>query len=314
MFLLVFDFHFFEINLAEALGFSAIEVGFYMLAFYYNFSVAIPLFLTKKKRGQYLLALLVGWTIYTFLIKITGMEWWLYENENWRSLMSISINFGLSWLISTLFWYYKKEQKERELHIQMKADKLEAEMKFLKNQISPHFIFNTLNNIYSLVQQGHPNASPMLAKLSGILRYLLYDSAKKEVPLKKELQTIEQYIELQLMRKPKSQNVDFYQEGNTNGIKIVPLLLLNFVENCFKHGDLDKSEEGFVKIACIAEEGQRVRFTAENSKTTAVVVSQSGGLGNLNIQRQLDLNYKDKYQLVVKDEKEVFGVELVLEL
>lgn len=314
MFLFIFDYHFWEKNWVEAILWTSVEVAIYMLIFYCNYRLIIPSFFKKSKYLLYLLSSIVAFLTYLFLLKISGIEHTLYEGGFWRNLFSMSLNFSLFWLISTLFWYYKNLQAERELQLKTKAEKLEAEMKFLKNQISPHFIFNTLNNIYSLVQQGHPNAAPMLAKLSTILRYILYDSSKEKVLLKKELETIQQYMALQLLRKPKSENIDFYQEGNIQLVQITPLILLNFVENCFKHSNIETSEGAWIKVSCMVQDNQKLLFTAENSKDMKVKVTEKSGLGNQNIQRQLALKYPNAHELIIAEEKDIFSVHLALNL
>lgn len=314
MFFLVFDYHFFETNIGEALLYTSMEISTYMVVFYFNYKIAIPYFLAKEKKWGYGILILGFLLCYIFIVKISGLEFYFYENGYWRNILSMVINFGMFWLVSFLLWFSVKWQEERELQLQLKAEKLEAEMKFLKNQISPHFIFNTLNNIYSLVQQKHDNAAPMLAKLSKILRYLLYDSSQKEVLLEKELTVIQHYIELQLLRKPKSQNVDFYKEGRVGQLTIAPLLLLNFVENAFKHGNLDKTEAAWIQISCIVEESDELHFLIENSKTKTIGTLQKNGLGNQNIERQLTLSYPDKHQLKVEDEGDVFKLDLTIDL
>lgn len=221
MFLFIFDYHFWEANWLEAIGMTSKELFFYVLIFYFNYRVAIPTFLEKGKRISYILVLLVFLLTYIFVINISGLVDQFYEGAFWRNTLSMTINFALFWLISTLYWYYGKLQEARETQLSIRAEKLETELRFLKNQISPHFIFNTLNNIYSLVQQGHQNAAPMLAQLSSILRYILYDSSKPTVPLQKEITTIQEYIKLQLYRKPKSTNIDFYQEGDISNLKLL---------------------------------------------------------------------------------------------
>ncbi len=314
MFLMIFDYHFWEGNWGEAIRFTCIEIFLYVLVFYFNFRVAIPIFLKENKIVQYTLSLIAFLFVYILMIKKGGIEAYLYEGSYWRNMMSMTINFTLFWLISSLYWYYKRMQKERENQLRLTAEKLEAEMKFLKNQISPHFIFNTLNNIYSLVQQGHKNAAPMLAKLSDILRYLLYDSSKEKVLLEKEINTIKKYIELQLLRKPKSENVDFYREGNGSNLRIPPLILLNFVENCFKHSNLDKSEAAWIKISCLVKDGNQLHFTTENSKESSVQRQRENGLGNGNIRRQLELNYPNMHTLTIEDKGEIYTTSFSVKL
>ena len=159
-----------------------------------------------------------------------------------------------------------------------------------------------------MVQQGHENAASMLARLSSILRYILYESSKDTVSLSKELETIESYIHLQLMRKPKSSNVDFYVEGNPHNFEIAPLILLNFVENCFKHSNIDTSEDGWIRINCTIYEHGQIVFQTENSRNQVSIENNKGGIGNQNIFRQLALRYDRKHSIEIEDEPEFYKV------
>lgn len=313
MFFFVIDYHFWEDNWLEAIGNTSVELLIYILIFYYNFKIAIPLFLEKGQKIVYGLVILASLILYILTIQFTGLEHYLYESSYWRNVLSMTINFGLFWLISTLLWSYQKLQIERENQLQQKAERLESELRFLKNQISPHFIFNTLNNIYSLVQQGHKNAAPMLAQLSTILRYILYESSREKVLLTKEIKTIQDYIQLQLFRKPKSTNIDFYQEGNLQNLQIAPLILLNFVENCFKHSNIEVSENAWIKISCIVND-QALEFITENSKEKIVKERPVGGLGNQNIRRQLELNYAGNHEFHIENNLDAYKVTLLLKL
>ena len=138
---------------------------------------------------------------YIFIMKWAGIEGLLYDYAGWRNILSMVINVTLFIMISTLFWYFTQWQFERETVLTLKSEQLENEMNFLQSQIGPHFLFNSLNNIYSLAIQKHENTAPMVAKLSTLLSHVLYESNKKETLLSKELDTIKQYIELNLLRK-----------------------------------------------------------------------------------------------------------------
>lgn len=313
IYLYVFDYHFWEYNWSEALTNSGLEILTYILVFYFNLKVAIPRFLAQKREKAYVLLISFSFILYVFFIKISGLEPYFYESNFWRNVFSMLINLGLFWLLSTMFWYYQSFQTERELQLQAKSDQLETEIKLLKSQIQPHFIFNTLNNVYSLVQQGSPNAAPMLAKLSNILRYILYNNEKKTTILEKEMNVIQEYINLQLLRKPLSENIDFYVEGYLKSHQIVPLLLLSWVENCFKHGDLDKNEGGFIKVSCVLE-GDTLYFSTENSRQSNVQTMEEGGIGNRNIERQLVLNYPNRHQLKIEETVDTFKLEVQITL
>ncbi len=229
-------------------------------------------------------------------------------------MFSMLLNTLLFLLISTLYWHFKQWQEERERQLILRSEKLEAELKFLRTQISPHFIFNTLNNIYSLALEGHENAAPMVAKLSGILRYVLYDGADERVFLKKEMEALRQYGDLFLLKKPRSRNVDFFVEGSLNGWQIAPMLLVNIIENALKHSNLEQDETAWVKVHAEISEGGSLVFTAENSVLNSASASEPGGIGLPNLRRQLEINYPGNYQLEMKSEGQIFSVTLRLNL
>lgn len=313
MFLFVFDYHFIEVSWWIAAANALLEICTYAAVFYLNYLLLIPNFLKKNRRLLQVaanIALVIG---YIFLMRITGWEDTFYELGGWRNVFSMLLNTSLFLLLSTLFWYFEQWQIERERQLILKTEKLEAELKFLRSQISPHFIFNTLNNIYSLIEQKHENAAPMVGRLSTLLRYVLYDSERGQVKLSKEIETLRQFIELNLLRKPRSQNVDFFVEGNLNGWQISPMLLINFVENCFKHSNLDSDEQAFVNIHCEIGNDGILNFSTENS-VRQVSKKEFGGIGLPNLRRQLDLDFPEKYELQVGETAGIFRVNLILNL
>jgi LytS/YehU family sensor histidine kinase len=244
----------------------------------------------------------------------SGWEQVFYQYSGWRNVFSMLLNTSLFLLISSLYWYFKQWQIEREKQFILKSEKLEAELSFLRSQISPHFIFNSLNNIYTLALQNHENTAPMVAKLSTFLRYVLYEGSEGKIGLKKETDTLKQYIELHLLRKPLSQNIDFYAEGNQNEWFIVPMLLINFVENAFKHSNMDNNEMAWIKINSSVNEEGMLHFLIENSVFSSNLPSEASGIGLQNVKRQLELNYPNQYQLNIKQEKEIFSVALNVQL
>lgn len=314
MFLFVFDYHFLENNWAEAIGHTLLEVLTYAALIYLNLGGLIPAFLEKRKPFWYaasLAAVVVG---YVFLMRFTGLENQFYQLGGWRNVFSMVLNTSLFLLISLLFWFFRQWQLERERHFILQNEKLEAELNFLRTQISPHFVFNTLNNIYALVLQKHENAGPMVAKLSALLRHILYEGNQGQVLLSKELDTLKQYVELHLLRKPRSQNVDFFVEGNPNGWRIAPMLLLNFVENAFKHSQIDQNELAWIKIHGDIGEAGELHFSTENNIGLAPPGSEPGGIGLQNVRRQLELNYPESHALSVENEGGIFRIQLRVQL
>lgn len=314
MFLFVFDYHFLENNWTQAIGSTLLELLTYAVIVYLNLHLLIPFFLKKKRATLYLSGMAAVVAGYVVLMRLTGLEDYFYEQGGWRNVFSLVLNTSLFLLISTLYWHFKQGQAARERQLVLRSEKLEAELKFLRIQISPHFIFNTLNNIYSLSLEGHENAAPMVAKLSAILRYVLYEGAGSLVLLKKETEALRQYVDLYLLKKTRSRNVDFYTEGNLNGWQIAPMLLVNIVENALKHSNLEQNPDAWVKIqADISTEGM-LRFSAENSVSPNAPVNEAGGIGLANLRRQLEINYPENHVLEIKNEDKTFGVTLRLNL
>ena len=313
IYLFVFDYHFLENNWLEAIGRTFEEIITYAVIIYLNLLVLIPIFLKKNRLGLYLFSLLATVLVYIFCIKWTGLEQHFYEHTGWRNVFSMVLNTSLFLLISFLYWYFKQWHIEREQNFIIKTEKLEAELNFLRAQISPHFVFNTLNNIYTLAIQKHDNTAPMVAKLSALLRHILYESDKGQILLKKEMDTLKQYIELHLLRKPRSQNVDFYSEGNMNTWKIAPMLLISLVENAFKHSQIDQNENAWIKINSeISDDGELV-FSTENI-AFPIIQSEVSGIGLQNMRRQLAIDYPNKHTLNIKNEHGIFYVNLVIQL
>jgi sensor histidine kinase YesM len=314
MFLFVFDYHFRENNWAQAIGATLLEVLTYAIIIYLNLGVLIPIFLKKGRPFWYVLSLAVVVMGYIFLMREMGWEKEFYEIGGWRNVFSMVLNTSLFMLISCLYWYFKQWQIERERLFILKNEKLEAEINFLRAQISPHFVFNTLNNIYALALKKHDNAAPMVAKLSALLRHILYESNQAEVLLKKELDTLKQYIELNLLRNPRSQNVDFYVEGYTEGWRIAPMLLINFVENAFKHSDLNHDEKAWIKIIVMISEIGELHFSLGNSVSPTTFQTEPGGIGLQNVRHQLELSYPGNYLLSIQNEGDIFEIQLKLKL
>ena len=136
---------------------------------------------------------------------------------------------------------------DEPLALEIIADNLNAELKFLKSQINPHFLFNSLNTIYSLAHRRSPETEHALVKLSNILRYMIYQSNENKVQLSSELRYLQDYIDIQRLRMTRNIPVEFIQEGDTAGLEIAPMLLIPFVENAFKHG-VSYKEESFINI------------------------------------------------------------------
>ena len=198
---------------------------------------------------------------------------------------------------------YQQEKEQQELA----KERLDAELKFLKGQIHPHFLFNTLNNLYSITLQDSPRASEVVLKLSNLLDYMLYEANGAQVPLRKEIEQMLNLIELEKLRYGDRLLVDISTSGDIQNKSIPPLLMLPFVENAFKHGVSKNIESSFISID-INIKGDRLNLRVENSKTeedTQKAAGYTKGIGLKNVRRRLELIYGPKnYELQVFDQEE----------
>ena len=213
---------------------------------------------------------------------------------------AIDVVFGMAFYF--VQYAQHKELQEKELLLQTR----QSELSFLRSQINPHFLFNNLNSIYSLVYHQSDQALPAIAGLSDMLRYMLYDTTH-EVALEKEVVYIEKYIELQRLRLDEQAEVNFNCRINAHHIFIQPLLFLPFVENAFKHGDLSGNGPGI--FIGINVENKKISFCCRNNKSSKQKDSASG-IGIENVKKRLKLLYPDNHQLDIIDNADRFIVNL----
>jgi sensor histidine kinase YesM len=216
---------------------------------------------------------------------------------------------GIAAAIKLMKHWYVQGQKNLEL----KKENIEAQLQVLKAQVHPHFLFNTLNNIYSFTQNTSPVASKMVMGLSDMLREMLYDGSQSLVPLSKELKMINDYVELEKIRYGNALEVHVNFPSNANEFSIAPLLLLPFVENCFKHGISNVLENPWLNLD-ISIENNSMSAKLINSKAIHKNSNSKPGIGIENVKRRLQLIYPDKHQLIINEEDEMFIVHLKLEL
>ncbi len=217
-------------------------------------------------------------------------------------VFSTGIKVINQWLLS--------EQRNKEIA----NEKLKAELSFLKAQINPHFLFNTLNNIYALASDRSESTAPAVMKLSNIMRYVLTEAGNDMVPLEKEIQFTRHYIELQKMRLTGKSSIDFTVNGDPFGKQITPLLFLPFVENAFKYGISTRELSPITILLEIKQDS--VYFSVSNRKhiNTSPKIANNTGIGINNTRRRLDLLYNDLYTLTINDEPDIFTVHLNIQV
>ena len=302
------------------IGLSLLNIA----VFYFNLYLLIPLTLDKRKFMMWMLGCLAimigflavkyGFTFYMYKLsglKLMGREKEMIFSEPEKQLLSLFITNGFFIFLSTVYkftvdWFFKEREKT-----DLEKQSLTAELAFLKSQINPHFLFNSLNNIYSLAYQKSDDTPNAILKLSEIMRYMLYESNDNRVFLEKEITYLKSFIELQKLRFKGDANVVLEVEGQITDLKIVPLLLISFVENAFKHGvATDKNQPIHINISVFES---NLLFTIKNKKNVQNK-DQTGGIGMANVVRRLDLTYPDKYKLSVENREHEYFSELYLNL
>jgi two-component system, LytTR family, sensor kinase len=194
---------------------------------------------------------------------------------------------------------------------------LRSELDFLRTQINPHFLFNTLNSLYALTLKKSDDAPEIVIKLSDMMRYMLYESNEERVSLAKEVEYMRHYVDLELLRFGKKADINFEIVGEIKNQIIAPLLFQTFLENAFKHGLANAIERGYVNFH-LSINDNLLHLDLQNSKPPTLPKAEnapkSGGIGLVNVRRRLDLLYKNQYELLIKDKKEAYLVHLTIQL
>jgi two-component system LytT family sensor kinase len=291
-----------------------------VVVFYINYLFILPTFLNKKRYVWCALAMLLliiisafmkcglAYYFYDIVIKRDGAKqiidfWDYYFGAAFVSTFFITISTVLKFILD---WFLNEKVKSR-----LENEKLIAELAFLKSQINPHFLFNSLNNIYSLAYQKAEKTPEAILKLSEIMRYMLYESNVDKVALSDEIRYLQNYIELQKLRFKDHIHIKFEIIGDLFGLKITPLILISFVENAFKHGiatDID------VPISITLNLSQGKLFFQVVNKKSEMNKDMTGGIGLSNVKRRLELLYKGQYNLNIDDKNDIYRCELNLNL
>ena len=281
----------------------------------------LPRFLFTKK---YLLfsfliilhAVLFG-LIITFQLDMVGIP----SERKFQVIRPIIMNYQIPATAAAIVlfkrWYLIQQysltlEKDK---FELEYEKLEAELNFLKSQIHPHFLFNTLNNLYALTLKKSDKASEVVIQLSNMLDHMLYSSRASEVTLEKEITQLKEYINLEQINYGNRLDLKIDITGDIKEKKIAPLIMLPFVENSFKHGVSNDTKSPFIKIK-INVEGIMFYFDVENSydPNKKKEESYSEGIGLSNVKRRLELLYPDKHQLKITKDNFVFQVSLEIDL
>ena len=285
---------------------------------YVNLLLGLPHFLQKRKYILYTLLMVVNLAIGISLNIFTFSQlsdylfpgYFFISYYEWKDILVFLVAY---WVLSTLLewskaWFQLIENKKRLRELE--KEKLAAELKALKSQINPHFLFNSLNNLYSLAMDSDKRTPSFLLKLAQSMRYMLYESNEALVTLEKEIDYLNNYLELQQLRLENAK-IHLYIKGNAKNKKIAPLLFIPFVENAFKHGLKGDTENVFVNIQLDIRE-EEVIFQIKNNKgeLDPFLKEEHRGIGLTNVKKRLDLLYPEQHQLAIKEDEKTFDVLL----
>ncbi|CAN5247334.1 histidine kinase [soil metagenome] len=309
-----------DVTYRESFTGVALQALAYAVMVYLNLLVLIPRYLQTGYYAQYL-SLLLFCLVFTVPLHAAADR--LAHDINYpevaypatylETLLRSSINMLVMLALTTALKFSKKWFKDQQEKKDLEREKLQAELKYLKAQINPHFLFNTLNNLYALTLKKSDDAPEMVLKLSEIMRYMLHDSNERMVPLSAEINYLQNYIGLQQIRQLDRTDIRFTINREPNGQLIAPLLLIPFIENSFKHG-ADGLEAGWIHID-IKLEGTSMQFNVSNSKPAkAYKKVLSHRIGLENVKARLELLYPGKHTLAIDDAPEYYLTVLKLDL
>jgi two-component system LytT family sensor kinase len=289
---------------------------------YFVFYYIIPLYLDRNQVGKLvgltvlafaiitvLYRLLIAWVYYpTFAPEAPQIILW-----NIRGLVLTLFDLFITVAAATTIKMIRLHYKSREFEQQLQREKLQSELNFLRAQTNPHFLFNTLNNLYVLARKKSDRTPDAIMMLSKIMRFVLYECRAPRISVADEAKVIRDYIELEKLRYNDRLQVIYREELDEPEAAVAPLLLLPFVENSFKHGASATTGDVTISIHLLLR-GKRLSFTVENTVDADARPAAAGGIGLKNVQRQLDLLYPGQYQLSAGREDGQFKVRLEIRL
>jgi len=292
---------------------------------FYSFYLTYGLFFSRTKKTIPVITLIL---VFAALVPLRiGLEYLFWKHIGfshlkpgmvlsvdrswWFNSLRLTIIYGIyALLIKLAIGWYEAQKLKTGLMLEKQA----GELALLRSQINPHFLFNTLNNIYSLVYKKSDDAPEAVMRMSAIMRYMLYDATTDQVLLEKEVEYLKSFIELEKLRIRHTDFVDLTITGNMEGRTIAPMLLIPFVENAFKHGSRNAATPGIIVRLEVTSSQILFEVTDYVRKNIAAPRDQAGGIGLANIRRRLNLLYPGKHQLVTTAGEETFHIRLTLDL
>lgn len=293
----------------------SLYITFLLVISYLNYFLFLPRLLRDRNFSKYLLTyvpiflglvyLLLRCRQYIILNLGDGTDKWVY-----------SARFALSVFMAAFFVSaFVGLLKFIEDYFELENRQLNSELRFLKAQVNPHFLFNTLNNLYYLAVNQSDQTPEVVAKLSGMMRYMIHESNTETVPLSKEVAYMENYLDLEKLRLNEEVPITFEVDGEIATNRIAPLILITFLENAFKHGISNAREGSWITVS-LKVVGQRLHYQVANSIVAQgeKTVREASGIGLVSVRRRLELTYPGKYELSIVEDDERYRVDLKIDL
>ncbi len=307
------------------IGFELIQTLFMVIAVYVNLRVLIPIFLEKQRYWSYsaivILFLFANAFLLVSLLKIfPEIQPHFIRKPHPTPHWIIPIAFMEFMLVavSSALHFLRENYRLREAalnHKALESSKLKAELDSLKSQINPHFLFNSLNNIYSHSLLESKRTPELILKLSGLLNYIIYECQDEVVPMEKELEFLKNYIDLEQIRIDESVQVNLNVDVADPMLDIAPLLFVPLIENAFKHGVNISAESPFIQVDLSVDDNHTLHFSCQNLKDDFPEEDKhSGGIGLENVRKRLELIYPGKHEMIIKDKRDNYSVTVNLEL
>lgn len=313
-------------DIGPAIIFTFLNLLFFALAFYINTLFIFPKYYDSNnvKRYVFVTLIIIAILSVTYVLSESGLMV-IHDIELPKHIsnpkkhlvfMFIRIFFWLIFIVSTgsFFLVQTKLREHEKINKQVSEEKLNTELKLLKAQINPHFLFNALNNIYSLSYMKSENAPGSVLKLSGMLRYVIEDCKDETVSLKSEIEYIENYISFQNMKTADEMNIHFNYEKADKQLKVSPLLMIPFIENSFKYSKIEEFPNAYIKIEIETPSKDVVNISVMNSVPPTAKAKAGSGTGIDNVKQRLQILYPGKHELSINEHEDKFEVLLKIKL
>lgn len=286
---------------------------------YGNLWILIPRFFNTKRYGLYVAALSGTVAVYVLLKNLHDMYLYGYvlgdieRRSLWTNAfynVSIAVFYAI---FSMAIWLSREWFYQRELVQKIRNEQLLTELQYLRSQMNPHIVFNTLNLIYGSIHKTNPEARQLVVQFSDLLRYQLYECNEEKVPIEKELDYLKNYVNLQRLRKNENLTVKVNISENIQGFTVAPLLFSPFIENAFKYVSNHETKYNEISLRLYLHHNS-LMFSCFNTQNKKTKKSLNGGIGIANIKRRLELLYPQRHELAITENTDTFEVKLKIDL